>query len=57
MEKLGVESRKVAMSNLQTELEEAIGKSPQGLTEAEFDRCWQQAKEYWDITTKEGSRV
>jgi len=52
MQKLDVESRKVAMSNLQTQLEEAIGAAPQGLTEAELDKCWKLAKEHWNIKTK-----
>lgn len=52
MKELDTESRKVAMSNLQTDLETAIGQSPQGLTEAELDKCWNCAKEYWNIKTK-----
>lgn len=46
---LDAESRQVAMSNLQTRLEDAIGHSPQGLTGAELEKCWKCAKEYWNI--------
>ena len=48
MEKLDQESIKVAKANLQSDLEESIGQSPQGLSEADLDECWKLAKAYWN---------
>lgn len=47
--KLDEETRKVEKSNLQTALEQALGNSPAGLTEADVDECWKLAKDYWNI--------
>ncbi|GAH87040.1 unnamed protein product [marine sediment metagenome] len=56
MPELDEESWKVAKSNLQSELERAIGTSPQGLKESELDECWRLAKDYWNIKTNQERR-
>lgn len=54
MPKLDTESRKVAMSNLRSELEKVIGGSPCGLTVEEINDCWRLAKNYWGIKARLG---